>query len=401
MQHQVSNSTSKSNSNQDTSGLSVYLRLLQYVKQHKLLLILAVIGLAIVAMSNLAFTALLIPLIDEAFVAESHHGLTWIPLSIAAIFLLRSVGSFLGLYFIGSIGQQIVKILRGQMHEKLLFSPAGFYDSITSGGILSKFSFDVERVTWAASKSIPIIIRDTLTVLSLLAWMVYLSWKLTAILFIAAPLVYVVIRYATLRFRKLSYRIQNSIGDISARVEEAISAQLIVKLFTAEQSEIDRFESINDKNRRNQTKFVAVKAVNTPLVQLIVGVAFAVVIYVAFLPAVKVDLTPGIFASFVTAVMGMLNSARKLTTINQILQSGIAASESVFKMIDQPSQKDEGVIELNTCKGEVEFNRVSFVYPSKPESVLTEVSLLAKQNQMIALVGKSGSGKIFFSEINS
>ncbi len=378
---------------QDTSGLSIYLRLLKYLKRHKLLLLLAVIGLAVVALSNLAFTALLIPLIDEAFVAEDQQGLAWIPLAIAAIFFVRSIGSFLGFYYIGSIGQQVVKELRAEMHEKLLFSPASYYDSSTLGTILSKFTFDVERVTWAGSKSIPIIVRDTLTVISLLAWMLYLSWKLTCILFIAAPLVYIVIRYATVRFRKLSHRIQTSTGDITSRVEEAITAQSIVKLFTAEQSEIDRFEIINDKNRRNQTKFIAVKAVNTPLVQLIVGIAFAVVIYVAFMPSVKGDLTPGIFASFVTAVMGMLNSARKLTTINQILQAGIAASESVFKLIDQLAQSDKGTIDLSACKGNIEFKNVSFCYESKPDLILDNINLHAKQNEMIALVGKSGSGK--------
>ena len=355
---------------------------------------LAIVGLTIVALSNLAFTALLIPLIDEAFVAKDQHGLAWIPMTIVAIFFMRSLGSFLGFYYLGSVGQQVVKELRAEMHEKLLHSPASYYDSSTLGNILSKFTFDVERVTWAGSKSIPIIVRDTLTVIALLGWMLYLSWKLTCILLIAAPLVYIVIRYATQRFRKLSHRIQNSTGDITSRVEEAISAQSIVKLFTAEQSEIERFETINDKNRRNQTKFIAVKAVNTPLVQLIVGVAFAGVIYVAFLPAVKVDLTPGIFASFVTAVMGMLNSARKLTTINQILQAGIAASESVFKLIDQPAQVDKGKVELpSSCKGDIVFKNVSFSYKSKSDLVLDNVSLYAKQNEMIALVGKSGSGK--------
>lgn len=383
----------KSTQDDESSGLSIYLRLLQYVKQHKLLLILAVIGLTVVALSNLAFTALLIPLIDEVFAADARQDLVWIPVAIVIIFFFRSVGSFLGLYFIGSIGQQIVKLLRGEMHEQLLYSPAGYYDSVSSGAILSKFSFDVERVTWAASKSIPIIIRDSLTVISLLAWMFYLSWKLTLILFIAAPLVYAVIRLATQRFRKLSYRIQNSIGEISSRVEEAISGQFIVKLFTAENNEMDRFEKINDKNRRNQTKFIAVKAVNTPVVQLIVGVAFAVVIYVAFQPAVKAGLTPGKFASFVTAVMGMLDSARKLTTINQILQSGIAASESVFNLIDQPTQKDTGAIELDRCKGDIQFRDVSFVYPAKSEQVLAAVNLSVKSGEVVAFVGKSGSGK--------
>ena len=356
-------------------------------------MILAIVGLTIVALSNLAFTALLIPLIDEAFVAEGQQNLVWIPLAIAAIFFIRSIGSFLGFYYIGSIGQQVVKELRAEMHEKLLYSPASYYDSSTLGTILSKFTFDVERVTWAGAKSIPIIVRDTLTVISLLVWMLYISWKLTCILFIAAPLVYLVIRYATRRFRKLSHRIQNTTGDITARVEEAISAQSIVKLFTAEKNEIDRFEVINDKNRRNQTKFIAVKAVNTPLVQLIVGIAFAFVIYVAFMPAVKADLTPGSFASFVTAVMGMLNSARKLTTINQILQAGIAASESVFKLIDQPAQQDTGHIDIHQSKGNVEFKNVTFRYESKSDLILDNITLQAKKNEMIALVGKSGSGK--------
>ena len=351
------------------------------------------IGLAVVAASQLAFTLLLGPIIDEAFVGNSSEGLLWIPLTIAAIFIVRSIGSFLGLYYIGSIGQRIVKVLRTEMHEKLLYFPSSYYDSVTLGSTLSKFTFDVERVSWAASKSIPILVRDTLTVIFLLGLMFYLSWKLTCILLISAPLVYFVIRYATLRFRKLSHRIQTSTGDISTRIEESISAQALVKLFTAENEEINRFELINEKNRRNQTKFVAIKAINTPLVQMIVGMAFAVVIYVAFMPSVKGDLTAGSFASFVAAVMGMLNAARKLTTINQILQAGIAASESVFKFVDQPSQLDEGRVELTSCRGEVEFNHVSFQYRSKPDVVLADVSLSAKSNQMIAFVGKSGSGK--------
>ncbi len=386
-------STAKSNPDQDSSGLSVYLRLLKYLKNYKLLLVLAVTGLAIVAACQLVFTWLLGPIIDEAFIADSSDGLHWIPLTIAGIFIVRSVGSFLGLYFIGSIGQRIVKVLRAEMHEKLLYFPASYYDSVTLGSTLSKFTFDVERVSWAGSKSIPIIVRDTLTVIFLIGLMLHLSWKLTCVLLISAPLVYAVIRYATLRFRKLSHRIQTSTGDITSRVEESISAQALVKLFTAEEEEIARFELINEKNRRNQTKFVAVKAVNTPLVQMIVGIAFAVVVYVAFLPSVKGDLTVGSFATFVTAVMGMLNAARKLTIINQILQAGIAACESVFKLIDQPSQHDKGVVELNSCRGEIEFKHVSFQYPSKPDIVLTDISLSAKSNQMIAFVGKSGSGK--------
>ena len=376
-----------------SSGLSIYFRLLQYVKNHSFLLIIAIIGFAVVALTNLAFTALLIPLIDDAFAADAAKQIIWIPIATALIFLLRSLGSFLGLYFTGCVGQQVVKVLRGEMHEKLLYLPAEYYDSVSSGALLSKFSFDVERVTWATSKSIPILVRDSLTVISLLGLMIYLSWKLTLILFVAAPLVYVTVSFATKRFRKLSHRIQASVGDITSIVEEAVSGHYIVKLFTAEKDQIERFEKINDKNRRNQTKFVAVKAINTPLVQLILGIAFAFIIYVAFLPAVKAGLTPGKFASFVTAVMGMLNAARKLTTINQILQSGIAASESVFTLIDQPIHKNNGTIELDPCDGTIEFNNVSFSYGTQIDSALKDISFSVKKNQLIAFVGKSGSGK--------
>jgi len=352
-----------------------------------------VAGLAIVSVTQLSFTVLLGPIIDEAFIADSGEDFLWIPITIAIIFIVRSIGSFLGLYFIGSIGQRVIKVLRSEMHENLLYQPAAYYDSSTLGNLLSKFTFDVERVSWAGAKSIPIIVRDTLTVIFLIGLMLYLSWKLTCVLFISAPLVYLVVRYATTKFRKLSHRIQTSTGSIASRIEESITAQSLIKLFTAEAEEINRFDKINEKNRRNQTKFIGVKAVNTPLVQMIVGLAFAVVIYVAFQPSVKGDLTAGAFASFVAAVMGMLNSARKLTTINQILQAGIAACESVFGLIDLPIQQNSGTTVLAECKGNVDFKHVGFSYETKPDVILDDISLTAKQNDMIALVGKSGSGK--------
>ena len=346
-----------------------------------------------VAATQFGFIWLLGPIIDEAFTADNHKDYVWIPISIAILFVIRSFASFLGLYYIGSIGQKVVKSLRGEMHEKLLHLSSAQYDASTLGNILSKFTFDVERVAWAGAKSIPIIIRDTLTVFSLIGFMLYLSWKLTCVLFIAAPLVYLVIKFATVKFRKLSHRIQTTTGSIATRIEESISAQTLVKLFTAEKQEIKRFEIINEKNCRNQIKFNAVKAINTPLVQLIVGIAFSVVIYVAFMPSIKANLTAGDFTRYVTAVMGMLSSARKLTTINQILQAGIAACESVFGLIDKPAQVNSGKEKLLNCKGDVEFKQVSFSYESKPDIILDNISLHAKQNEMIALVGKSGSGK--------
>lgn len=379
---------------EQSSGLSVYLRLLQYAKQYWVQVVISIIGFTLVSASGAAFISLLAPLIDQAFVTDDSTTVVWIPVVIAILFFIRSVGSYLGLFYIGSVGQLVVKQLRGQMYDTLLYSPTTFYDSKSIGTILSKFSFDVERVTWASAKSVPILIRDSQAVIFSLILMFYYSWKLTLILMIAAPIVVGLVNYATRKFRRLSKKIQLSVGDITSRVEEAISGHTIVKLFTAEQYEKDIFERLNEKNRRNQTRIVAAKAINTPLVQMILGLTFALVIYVAFTPAVKGDLTPGKFSSFVGAVMMLLSSAKKLTMVNEILQSGIAASMSVFGLIDQTKQKDQGIDELPVCNGAVTFDNVSFAYSQDAnEKALSGINLQARQGQMIALVGKSGSGK--------
>ncbi len=376
-----------------SSGLSIYLRLVQYAINHWPQLAVAVTGFAIVAGMNAAFTWLIMPLLDDGFTNRDESVMRWIPIAIAVIFVFRSIGSYLGIYYIGRVGHIVVKELRAAMHEKLLYSPSEFYDAVAAGEILSKFTFDVERVAWASSKSLTIIVRDTLQILFSLGLMVYFSWKLTAVLLVISPLIYLVVNYASKRFRRISRKIQSSIGDISKRIEEAVSGHSIVKIFSGEEFEKERFRKINEKNRRNQFKLVATKALNTPLVQLIVGVAFAAVIYVAFLPSVIAGLTSGRFMGFVTAVMMLLNAARKLTLINETLQSGIAASESVFALIDQDSQADDGTLRIDRSNGEVEFSDVTFKYVSKPDSALNNVSLKVNSGEMIALVGKSGSGK--------
>lgn len=376
-----------------SSGLSVYLRLIQYSKKYWVQITVAIIGFALVAAMNAVFTWLIQPLLDEGFTKRNLDVIRWIPFAVAAIFIVRSIGSYLGIYYIGRVGHLVVQELRGAMHNKLLNLPADYYEATVSGNILSKFTFDVERVAAASAKSLTILAREALQVLFSLGLMIYLSWKLTVVLLVISPLIYLVVNYASKRFRSVSHRIQASIGDISKRVEEIVSGQTIVKVFNAENFEKQRFESVNQKNRRNQFKLVATKALNTPLVQMIVGVAFAVVIYVAFLPSVSSDMTSGTFMSFVTAVMMLLNAARRLTLVNETLQSGIAASESVFDLIDRPSQIDEGNVALERCKGDIEYDSVSFKYANKSESALEKISFQSNSGELIALVGKSGSGK--------
>ena len=376
-----------------SSGLSVYLRLIRYTKQYWLQITVAVIGFAIVAAMNTIFAWLIQPLLDEGFTNRNPLVIQWAPIAVAVIFIVRSTGSYLGIYYIGRVGHLVVRELRAAMYEKLLYLPTGYYETNAAGNILSKFTFDVERVASASAKSLTILAREILQVLFSLGLMLYHSWQLTLVLLVISPLIYFVINYASKRFRKVSHKIQASIGGISKRVEETVGGNAIVKIFNAEKFEQERFSLINEKNRRNQFKLVAVKALNTPLVQMIVGVAFAVVIFVAFIPSVSSTLSSGAFMSFVTAVMMLLNAARKLTMVNQTLQSGIAASESVFGLIDLPEQKDEGTAELHDCKGRIEFSDVSFQYKTKDDKTLSNITFSAEPGELIALVGKSGSGK--------
>ena len=385
--------TATDSGQEKSSGLSVYLRLIQYSKHYWLQITVAIVGFALVAAMNALFTWLIQPLLDEGFTNRNMDVIRWMPIAVAAIFIVRSIGSYLGIYYIGRVGHLVVQELRGAMHEKLLYLPADYYEATVSGNILSKFTFDVERVASASAKSLTILVREALQVIFALGLMIYLSWKLTLVLLVISPVIYLVINYASKRFRRISHRIQASIGDITKRVEEIVGGQSIVKIFNAESFEKDRFEHANKKNRRNQFKLVATKALNTPLVQMIVGIAFAIVIYVAFLPSVSSDMTSGTFMSFVTAVMMLLNAARRLTMVNETLQSGIAASESVFDLIDRPSQIDEGTIEIGRCNGNVEFEAVSFQYPNKTDSALDNISFQSTSGELIALVGKSGSGK--------
>ena len=387
------NPTATDSGKEKSSGLSVYLRLIQYSKKYWLQITIAIVGFALVAGMNAVFTWLIQPLLDEGFTNRNPQVIRWMPMAVAAIFIVRSIGSYLGIYYIGRVGHLVVQELRGAMYDKLLYLPADYYESTASGSILSKFTFDVERVASASSKSLTILAREGLQVLFSLGLMFYLSWKLTIVLLVISPLIYLIVNYASKRFRMISHRIQASIGDITRRVEEIVGGHVIVKVFNAEHYEKDRFSAVNKKNRRNQFKLVATKALNTPLVQMIVGIAFAIVIYVAFLPSVSADMTSGTFMSFVAAVMMLLNAARRLTIVNETLQSGIAASESVFSLVDKSSQVDAGTVTLSRCKGQIDFEAVFFKYTNKTESALNDVSFHAESGELIALVGKSGSGK--------
>ncbi|MCW8988323.1 MAG: ATP-binding cassette domain-containing protein, partial [Gammaproteobacteria bacterium] len=237
------------------------------------------------------------------------------------------------------------------------------------------------------------LIRDGITVVGLLIWMLYKNPILTLILFVIAPFVVAIVYAISQRFRTIGKRIQTSMGGVTDITEESIKANQEIKIFGGQEFETHRFLNTNEYNRRQHLKLVATNAISSPTIQLIVAIAFAVMIYMATSPKIIPDMTAGKFSAFLMGMVMLLQHAKRLTTINVILQRGIAAAESVFEFIDLEEETDKGKKEIKKIKGEVEFNNINFSYKNENENVLSGISLNIKAGETVAFVGRSGAGK--------
>jgi subfamily B ATP-binding cassette protein MsbA len=333
------------------------------------------------------------PLMDEGFVNRDPDTIRQLPLLLVGIFVIRVFAIFISMYCISWIGRRVIMVLRETMFSKLLLLPKEFYDNATSGEIISKFTFDVEQVANASTKAITIIVRDIFTVIGLLAWMFYLSGTLTLILLTTGPLIALLVSFVTKKFRKLSKRIQGSMGDVSRIVEESIKAQIVVKVFGGRDYEESQFAKINDQNRRQNMRIIATQALSTPTIRLIVGIGLAVIIYLVTRDESMSIVTPGTFASYMVSLTFLFGPVKRLADVNVDLQRGIAAAESVFRLIDLENEKDNGSYTVERVSGDIKYNNVGFRYPTAKEAALVDINLDIKAGETVAFVGRSGSGK--------
>ena len=370
-----------------------YRRLLALALVHWNMFAISIVGMILVAGTDTAIAAYMKPLMDDGFVDRDPETIRLLPLVLVAIFVIRVFAMFISMYCISWVGRKVIMVLRQRMFSKLLLLPKGFYDSATSGEIISKFTFDVEQVANASTKAITIVIRDTFTVIGILAWMFYLSVSLTLVLLTTGPLIAILISYVTKKFRKLSKRIQSSIGDVSRIVEESIKAQIVVKVFGGRDYEESQFETINDQNRRQNMRMIATQALSTPTIRLIVGIGLAAIIFLVTRDDAMSIVTPGTFASYMVSLTFLFGPVKRLADVNVDLQRGIAAAESVFKLIDLEDERDEGNYVTGRVHGDIVFSRVHFRYQSAKEDALTDIDLGIRAGETVAFVGRSGSGK--------
>jgi ATP-binding cassette, subfamily B, bacterial MsbA len=377
----------------DATSLQLYLRLLRYVKPYWAPFALSIAAMVVTALTEPVFPALLKPLLDGSFVHKEGGLLVWLPGLIVAVFLVRGFASYISDYAIGWVANKVVMDLRRDMFAKLVRLPTQFYDNQTSGSLISKFTFDVLHVTGAATSVISVIFRDTLTVTFLLAWLFWLNWQLTLVALLVGPPTILITRGFTQRLRAMSRAEQTAMGDLNHALEESIGCHRVVKVFGGQEYEATRFESGANKIRTFNMKMTSAAAANVPLVQIVVSIALALIIYLAVRQASADETTVGGFVSFLTAMLLVFPPLRRLTGASQTLQRGLAAAESVFRLIDEDPERDAGTVEIGRVKGRIEFRAVSFSYPGSSRSALAAVSFSIAPGETVALVGASGAGK--------
>jgi ATP-binding cassette, subfamily B, bacterial MsbA len=372
------------------SDIALYRRLLAYAWPYRWVFLVALLGMTILSATSASFAALMRPLIDGGFVNRDPAMITFLPLAIIGLFIVRALGNFLTHYGLAWVGRRVMFDLRQAMFGHLMYLPSEFYDAAPSGTLISKLIFDVEQITASVTDAVLSLVRDGLTVLFLVGFMFYLSWKLTLLFVVLLPVSSVLLRMMNRRFRQTSAQIQQSIGEISQTIQQAIGGHRVVKAFNAQSAEAEVFRRSNERNRKQALRKSATSAIGVSLLQIVASAALALVIYVALRTQ---ELSAGDFVSYITAMTLMMAPSKGLTRVNEVVQTGLAAARSIFGLLDQVAEADTGLARLERPRGRVEFRHVSFRYVSADTPALRDISFVIEPGQTVALVGTSGSGK--------
>ena len=385
----------KSNNSKTNPG--IYLRLLGYTFQHKIIFTISILAMAMFAITDTAFAALIKPLLDGSFVEKDPDTIRYFPFVLIGLFLLRSIAGFVSTYGIAWVGRNVIKKIRQEMFEKLVHMPTKTYDFASSGELLSKLTYDTEQVAEAATKAITVLVRDGLTVLGLLGLMFYQSFILSVGLFVIGPVIAIFIKLMSVKFRDTSKHIQKSMGYITNVVEELIAGHRVVKIFGGENSEKKSFSYVNKNNRDRHLKLALIQGISIPLVQFVVALFLSTIIFFVTSDGYLEVISVGTFMSFITAMILIFAPIKRLAEINVVLQRGIAASESIFNLLDSKSELDIKDFtkkeKFNRDFLKLNFKNINFSYYDNDNLVLKNINFTVPRGSTCAIVGKSGSGK--------
>lgn len=374
-------------------------RFLEYLKAYKMPFVFAIIGMIGYSAVDTFVFAQLQPMIDESLGKNDHDYLRLAAYAIVPLFLLRGFFNFLGSYTLSWIGAQVVMRMRQQLFDKYIHLPVQFHDNHAVGGLISKVTYDTEQVANASGKALLTLVREGALVIGLLCVMFYYSWQLSLIFLLIGPLVAIIVSFVSKRFRVVSKNIQQSMGNLTSSVEQAVKGHKVVIMFGGQEIERERFNQKNNHNRQQTMKLNVTQILSVSSIQVIASIALAVVLFIASTPGMLEKLTAGVFINVVFCMVMLLKPLKQLTTINNQFQRGMAACASIFEILDEQDEADNGKINIERAKGKIVFDDVTFAYPGKERPALTNVSFTAHPGQSIALVGRSGSGKSTISSL--
>jgi len=376
------------------SSRQIYLRLLGYVKPYWRVFTLALLATVGVAATEPLFPALMKPLLDRGFATGERDELFYLaPLAIIAIFLVRGLLGYLASYAFAWVANRVIADLRREMFARLVRLPATYHLRYASSIPVTKIASDVSGVSSAATTVITVGLRDSLAIVGLTAWLLYLNWQLTLISLTLIPLSGLVMRAFSNRLRQQSRAAQAGLAAMNQTLFETIHCQKVIKIFGGEAQQTQRFDKINNALRGHAMRQAIAAAAVVPLVQMLAAIALALVVWIALIQSQTTGTTVGSFVSFITAMLMLIAPLKHLADINAPLQRGLAAAESVFQLLDERPEEDRGRQTLGRARGELVFEDVHFTYPGAARAALVGIDLAIHPGETIALVGPSGGGK--------
>ncbi|HDX1173282.1 TPA: lipid A ABC transporter ATP-binding protein/permease MsbA [Pasteurella multocida] len=378
----------------DLSTVQTFKRLWPIISPFKLGLVVSGIALVINALADAGLISLLKPLLDEGFGKADVSFLRTMSYVVVLVIFLRGISNFISSYCLSWVSGKVVMIMRRRIFKHLMFMPVPFFDQNSSGRLLSRITYDSELVANSSSGALITIVREGAYIISLLAVMLYTSWQLSIVLFLIGPIIAVLIRFVSKRFRELSKNMQNSMGELTSTAEQMLKGHKVVLSFGGQIVEEERFNHVSNDMRRKGMKMAVADAISNPVVQIIASFALAAVLYLATVPTIMdQNLTAGSFTVVFSSMLAMMRPLKSLTNVNAQFQKGMAACQTLFALLDLETEKDLGTHKGENVQGYLSFKNVTFTYQSRDEPALRNLSFDVEKGKTVALVGRSGSGK--------